>query len=131
MYYINGIKLPHSVYAGQDEEKVATALGFVAQYISLLSGYLGLALRYPIDERCSRSSIFDPITQLPGPKKFPLHKHGSEKWNFEYAVFLLNKDIEQLMNCMGVAVKNLRHTLPNLILLREAVSRRYQRFSLT
>lgn len=34
---------------------------------------------------------------------------------FEYAVFLLNKDVEQLMNATGLSVKNLRHTLGNIL----------------
>ena len=36
---------------------------------------------------------------------------------FEYAVFLLNKDIEQIMNAVGITVRNLRQTLANIQLI--------------
>lgn len=46
--------------------------------------------------------------------RFVLHGHGTEPYRYEYAVFLLNKDIEQLMNQHGVPVLDLRNTLPNV-----------------
>jgi len=46
---------------------------------------------------------------------FPLYAKGSDRYRFEYAVFLLNKNIEQLMNSQGlVNLVDLRNTLPNL-----------------
>jgi hypothetical protein len=42
---------------------------------------------------------------------------GSDKMRFEYAVFLLNKDVEQIMNTVGLGVKNLRQTLANIQLI--------------
>ncbi|CAG8480071.1 3419_t:CDS:10 [Acaulospora morrowiae] len=45
---------------------------------------------------------------------FPLYSKGVDRYRFEYAVFLLNKNIEQLMNSQGLLVMDLRHTLPNL-----------------
>jgi len=45
---------------------------------------------------------------------FPLYAKGSDRFRFEYAVFLLNKNIEQLMNSQGLNIMDLRHTLPNL-----------------
>jgi len=45
---------------------------------------------------------------------FPLYAKGSDRYRFEYAVFLLNKNIEQLMNSQGLNIMDLRHTLPNL-----------------
>jgi hypothetical protein len=37
-----------------------------------------------------------------------------ERYRYEYAAFLLNKDIEQLMNVHSVTVIDIRHTLPNI-----------------
>ncbi|CAG8542227.1 9964_t:CDS:10 [Paraglomus brasilianum] len=45
---------------------------------------------------------------------FPLFARGVDRYRFEYGVFLLNKNIEQLMNSQGLLVMDLRHTLPNL-----------------
>ena len=53
--------------------------------------------------------------------RFPLYSKGSERVRFEYAVFLLNKNIEQLLNYLGRPVRNLRNTLPNLKLVCDTV----------
>ncbi|CAG8745593.1 11448_t:CDS:2, partial [Ambispora leptoticha] len=45
---------------------------------------------------------------------FPLFMKGVDRGRFEYAVFLLNKNIEQLMNSQGLLRVDLRNTLPNL-----------------
>lgn len=45
---------------------------------------------------------------------FPLYSRGVELYRFEYGVFLLNKDIEQLLKKQGLPVLDLRHILPNL-----------------
>lgn len=37
-----------------------------------------------------------------------------ERYRFEYGNFLLNKNIEQLMNAAGITVLDIRTTLPNL-----------------
>jgi hypothetical protein len=68
---------------------------------------------------------------------FPLYAKGVEKYRFDYAVFLLNKNIElvslpisvmsrqtfnldtllQLMIDVGIRIEDMRHTLPNLKML--------------
>ncbi|KAF0362032.1 uv radiation resistance protein [Gigaspora margarita] len=56
---------------------------------------------------------------------FPLYSKGVDRFRFEYAVFLLNKNIEQLMNSQGLLVMDLRHTLPNLkYLILSLISRK-------
>ena len=44
---------------------------------------------------CSRSVIRDDISQQISPK-FPLYSRGVDRTRFEYAVFLLNKNVEQV-----------------------------------
>jgi len=76
--------------------------------------------------------------------RFPLYPKGVERFRFDYAVFLLNKDIEQvrvvvdfiplclwtnfafclthwpqLLNARGLGVSDLRNTLPNIHVLLE------------
>ena len=47
--------------------------------------------------------------------EFPLFVDGaSESTRFTYAVFLLNKDLEQLLNTHGLLAVGPRQTLPNL-----------------
>jgi hypothetical protein len=84
-------------------------------------------------------------SSLPSPARFPLYSKGVERYRFEYAVYLLNKDIEsvrprsdravatkpglilahcswQLMVDRDIKIMDLRHTLPNLMNLLLTVS---------
>jgi len=115
-FKILGVPLPNSVFTGCDDETVSTALGFASHLIHMLAYYLEVPLRFPIRPMSSRSTISDPITaSLGDSRQFPLYAKGSDRYRFEYAVFLLNKNIEQLMNSQGlVNLVDLRNTLPNL-----------------
>ncbi|KZS90305.1 hypothetical protein SISNIDRAFT_457834 [Sistotremastrum niveocremeum HHB9708] len=97
-----------------NEETIAAALGYVAQLVQLTAAYMGNALVYPVTCIGSRSVIKDPISTMMGPRKFPLYSKGVDTYRFEYAVFLLNKDIEMLMSDRDLRALDLRHTLPNL-----------------
>jgi len=46
--------------------------------------------------------------------EFPLFFDGQETTRSAYAVFLLNKDIEQLLNYIGAESLGPRHVLANL-----------------
>ncbi|PPQ98918.1 hypothetical protein CVT24_003549 [Panaeolus cyanescens] len=96
------------------EEGIATAYGYVAQILQLLSAYLGKSLVYPVTCIGSRSVIKDGISAMVGPRIFPLYSKGVDTYRFEYAVFLLNKNIEMLMADRDLRALDLRHTLPNL-----------------
>lgn len=77
------------------EESVAAALGFVALLVDRLANYLGTKLPYPFTCAGSRSLVKDSISDITGPTRlFPLYSKGIERYRFEYAVFLLNKNIE-------------------------------------
>ncbi|XP_029424700.1 UV radiation resistance-associated gene protein isoform X3 [Nannospalax galili] len=47
-------------------------------------------------------------------KRFPLYPKGGEKLQFDYGVYLLNKNIAQLRYQHGLGTPDLRQTLPNL-----------------
>ena len=56
---------------------------------------------------------------LPTPEShpfrlFPLYRHGSQSKRFRWAIYLLNKDIEELMQHSGCKVIDPRTTLANL-----------------
>ncbi|RPD81566.1 hypothetical protein L226DRAFT_527840 [Lentinus tigrinus ALCF2SS1-7] len=101
-------------YKDVTEDSVATALGYSAQVVQLLSAYMGHRLVYPVTCVGSRSMIKDGISAMVGPRNFPLFSKGVDTYRFEYGVFLLNKDIELLMSERNLRALDMRHTLPNL-----------------
>ncbi|KAH6564460.1 hypothetical protein BASA60_010329 [Batrachochytrium salamandrivorans] len=66
-------------------------------------------------------ALFLVISIADSVDRFPLYARGSERIRFEYAVFLVNKNVEQLLNYVGRPIKNLRNTLPNLMLLCDTI----------
>ncbi|KAF4551225.1 VPS38-like protein [Elsinoe fawcettii] len=121
-------------------ETIASAIGHASHVLQLLSFYLSQPLPYAPHPRSSTSSITDPISNiksaptstapipspyssplpLPAPladptRTFPLYPRSGPKFRFEYALFLLNKDIQVLLsNAFNVRVLDIRQTLPNL-----------------
>ncbi|KAF9965032.1 hypothetical protein BGZ70_005524 [Mortierella alpina] len=124
---ICNVPLPNSDYTGLDDEVVAVALGFACHLITMLAHYLSVPLRYPLTPMGSRAFVLDPVSLLVGPREFPLYGKGQDRLRFEYGVFLLNKDIEQLMNAYGRQFMDLRRTLPNLRDLMETLITKKQR----
>ncbi|KAI8076756.1 UV radiation resistance protein and autophagy-related subunit 14-domain-containing protein [Halteromyces radiatus] len=120
-FRIRGVYLPNSVYTGCNEESIAIALGFTAHLVSMLAFYLSIPLRYPINPMGSRATIYDPVSLIHGSRIFPLYGKGTDRYRFEFGVFLLNKNIEQMMNAYGLIVMDLRHTLPNIHYFIQAV----------
>ncbi|KIW21588.1 hypothetical protein PV08_02168 [Exophiala spinifera] len=112
-FTIRGIHLPNSVYNDTNRDEIAAALGFSAQLVHHLSLYLSVPLPYPIEPYGSSSFISDPISIGLSQRRYPLHP-TTVPYKFEYGVFLLNKDIEFLMNRAQLRVLDIRHTLPNL-----------------
>ena len=79
----------------------------------LLSLYLSIPLPYPVFPNGSTSTIEDHISVAIAQRAFPLHPTNAS-FKFEYAVFLLNKDVEFLMSRSSLRMLDIRHTLPNL-----------------
>ncbi|KAF5025689.1 hypothetical protein F66182_2295 [Fusarium sp. NRRL 66182] len=126
-FQICNIPLPNSTYDAPtsrqiSEDILSAGLGFVALLTKHLQFYLSYPLPYPLDWFGSRSYARDDISQLSDKtvsrREFPLYlpRGGSTagQWRFEYAWFLLNKDIEALCSSQGLRVVDIRHSLPNL-----------------
>ncbi|KAK3299795.1 UV radiation resistance protein and autophagy-related subunit 14-domain-containing protein [Chaetomium fimeti] len=124
-FQICGLPLPNTTYDSAakssptlSEDALSAALGHVAHLTDALQYYLSVPLPYAIRPFGSRSSIRDDISQLPDPQReFPLYvpRGGSAAhFRFDYAWFLLNKDVEALCSSQALRVVDIRHTLPNL-----------------
>lgn len=112
-------------------QKSSTVLGYAAHAVSLIASYLNVPLRYPLRFGGSRSYVLDPApsvepssitsvgTSVPPSTsmrttEFPLFLDSQETTRSSYAIFLLNKDIEQLLNYIGAESLGPRHVLANL-----------------
>ncbi|KAH8722608.1 UV radiation resistance protein and autophagy-related subunit 14-domain-containing protein [Phaeosphaeriaceae sp. PMI808] len=117
-FTIRGLLLPNSEFDDVKEEVTAAALGCVAQVVTQLSPYLSVPLPYPITLQGSTCTIDDPLavghSTQGNPRTYPLYMKGVVRYRFEYAVFLLNKNIEILSNALGLRPLDVRQTLPNL-----------------
>uniref|UniRef100_A0A8D1MLD9 C2 domain-containing protein n=3 Tax=Sus scrofa TaxID=9823 RepID=A0A8D1MLD9_PIG len=116
-YFVCGVKLPNSEdFQAKDDGSIAVALGYTAHLVSMVSFFLQVPLRYPIIHKGSRSTIKDNINDKLTEKEreFPLYPKGGEKLQFDYGVYLLNKNIAQLRYQHGLGTPDLRQTLPNL-----------------
>ncbi|KAF8016175.1 hypothetical protein BT93_H1632 [Corymbia citriodora subsp. variegata] len=114
----------------KEVQRSATALAYVGHAVSLVASYLRVPLRYPLRLGGSHSYIIDHApsaettppdssssTTLPSnmkPIEFPLFLEGQDTTRAAYAVFLLNKDLEQLLNFIGVKSLGPRYVLANL-----------------
>lgn len=114
LYAINGCTLNNSHFQGQDEDKIATGLGYVCHLVQLLSKYLDIPLRYPMQPMMSRSTIQDVVATS---DRFPLYSKAQNIEQFRFAVALLNRNVEQLVLSQRLEPFGLRETLPNLRLL--------------
>lgn len=118
LFTICGIPLPNTSFDDSDvdsDDLYSAALGHVARLVDMLQYYLFVVLPYPVTAYGSRSVIADPISVLPDAQRvFPLYTKGTVRFRFDYAVFLLNKNIESLTESLGCKVIDIRHTLPNL-----------------
>ncbi|EFX76963.1 hypothetical protein DAPPUDRAFT_321839 [Daphnia pulex] len=117
VYSINDVILPNSdSFAGFDDIQLSVALGHVTHLVQMLSVFLQVPNRYPVAVFSSRSRIIDNVSQreADAQKEFPLFAKGKDRLYFEYAVYLLNKDIAQLRWLCGLNTTDLAATLPNL-----------------
>ena len=124
-----------------NEDATAAALGYVCEIVVILEQQLGIPLPYPITSRGSTSDIFDPLSpstelgstvqlpkaQLPNRENsqyriFPLFQKGSIAKRFNWGVYLLNKNIEELMSKNKLKVMDPRNTLANIKYLLTVLS---------
>jgi len=118
VWCVGGVKIPNTLhFQGCDEEELATGLGFVCHILFMVAKYLDVPLRYPMVPMCSRSFIMDnilPTETSDLANKYPLFSKGTERNRFAYAVCMLRRNLEQLLNSQGWDVKGHKHILPNL-----------------
>lgn len=111
-------------------QRSSIVLGYVAHVVFLIASYLDVPLRYPLHLGGSRSHICDyspsidtatsdlvvsPVVGASAkPTEFPLFLEGQDSTRAAYAIFLLNKDLEQLLNFFGAESMGPRHILANL-----------------
>lgn len=97
LFSISSLALPNSTYPpSYSDDLLSSALGHAALLTLTLAAYLGIPLCYPIIWRGSRSVVKDEISMMKGPRAFPLYGRGVDQYRFDYGVFLLNKNIEQV-----------------------------------
>uniref|UniRef100_A0A0P4VZ07 UV radiation resistance-associated gene protein n=1 Tax=Scylla olivacea TaxID=85551 RepID=A0A0P4VZ07_SCYOL len=126
-YRICGVHLPDAEnYDGTSERTLSVALGYVVHVVVLLSQLLNLPLRYPLRPYGSTATIKDTTSLLLADtaREFPLYTGGKEreKLQFNYGVFLLNKNIAQMRWYCGIPTPDLRPTLANLHFLLAKLS---------
>lgn len=112
------------------EAGASTALGHLAHLVQLIASYWNIYMIYPIVSIGSRSGIKDPISRSgrtlltstgssvsSGTPTFPLYPRGTDRYRFEYAVFLLGKDLEQIcqQSKSSLQVKDARNLVANLV----------------
>lgn len=112
-FTIRSIHLPNSNFSDTNRDEIAAGLGYAAQLVHQLSLYLTIPLPYTIETNGSTSSIHDDISASIAQRIYPLYPEGPS-YKFDYGVFLLNKNIEFLLNRYSLRVMEIRHTLPNL-----------------
>jgi len=130
-----------------DEPQIAAALGFVATVLQCLGRTLLLHAPYPVRVFGSASAVADEITSAReleasrlgaavasaraggyaeggagGSRTFPLYARGADLARFRYAVYLLNRDLEELAAKCGLRVVDVRDTLANARFLLDAIA---------
>ncbi len=109
-WLVGGLYLPHSHFVGCEQDEIATALGYVCHMVCVAALWLNIPLRYAMSAASSRSTITDHINpQTSSSPKFPLYARGVDRTRFEYAVFLLNKNIEQLVGSRLIHICVMAH----------------------
>ena len=126
-----------------DEDQTAAALGYAAHIIDSLATKLFIPLPFAITYQGSSSSVFDPLSSastLGGPanqrlplntaptpqnspwRVFYLNQKMANAAKFNWAVYLLNKCVEEVMSAKGLKMVDPRHTLANLKYLLTVLS---------
>lgn len=130
-------------YSDKELQRSATVLGYAAHAVLLIASYLDVPLRYPLRFGGSRSYVSDRLpsaeTSAASAENASTNNTGSELTEYplfmecqeddstraSYAIYLLHKDTEQLLNYIG-AESSGRHVFGNLReLLRIVLSDEY------
>ncbi|CAM9283936.1 unnamed protein product [Ectocarpus sp. 8 AP-2014] len=101
-FTIRGLELPADLYS-IDDERISSALGYTAHLVCMLAKYLQISLRYQVIYNASRSAVRDNVTGV--GVAYPLFRRGVEKERFDRGVYLLGRDVEQMLTARGVPAK--------------------------
>eukprot|EP00904_Undaria_pinnatifida_P005670 jgi/Undpi1/2232/HiC_scaffold_12.g05618.m1 len=101
-YTIRGLELPADLYS-VDDERISSALGYTAHLVCMLAKYLQVPLRYQLIYNASRSAVRDNVTGA--GVAYPLFRRGVEKERFDRGVYLLGRNVEQMLTSRGVPAK--------------------------
>ena len=116
-FEVRGLRLPLNELEECEDEQLSTALGYVSHLVFMISKYLRVPLRYAIFHNASRSCLHDCSASSGAASttvEYPLYKKGVEREKFQNALYLLKKDIEQLMYARGTSPAKGSHLLANL-----------------
>ncbi|XP_050438446.1 UV radiation resistance-associated protein [Adelges cooleyi] len=122
---ICNVHLPNSEsFDGYNDIQLSVALGFVSHLTHMIAYFLDIPLRYPIHHEGSRSKIIDHISldMQDRERLFPLFGRSKSRLEFNYAVYLLNKNIAQLRWYNGYSTNDLRTTLHNFLIMLQPQS---------
>lgn len=105
------------------DRRTSVALGDTAQLVLLLAQYLNVMLPYPIKLMGSFSQIMDPIScpQAGEVCRYSLYPTGNTVTDFAQAIFLLNQNIQKLLESQKMVSHNSENTLANIDWLLQAI----------
>lgn len=111
------------------DKSASVVLGYAAHLTERISEYLGIPLRYPITFCGSQSAVYDGYTSTGSssshlsdspkpPAAYPLYcTSNRDRPRFAIAVFLLNKNVIQLLQAHGMSSFGPNQLLQNLYAL--------------
>lgn len=105
---ICGLTLPSpQAIPNADDETVSTALGHVCHLVSLIAKYSRVYLRFQPVPMASRSVMRDKVlgvtrTNTKDGSDFPLFLKGQDRSRVQNAVYMVSRDVEQLMAAHGL-----------------------------
>ncbi|XP_047044574.1 uncharacterized protein LOC124648936 [Lolium rigidum] len=104
-------KTKQQSYAHTELQRSAAVLGYAAHAVLLIASYLDVPLRYPLRFGGSRSYVSDRLPSAEHPSissadskltDYPLFlEFQDDSTRASYAIYLLHKDTEQLLNYIG------------------------------
>jgi len=109
-YSIRELRIPVDIHSGiVAEDELSAALGFLCHLVGLIGKYLGVQLRYRVFFNSSRSAI-----QEDGGAVFPLFlARAVERDQLDYAMVLLQRNVDCILKTTGVEYKEGEHILVN------------------
>ena len=114
-FAVRGLEVPVDVSSSTlSDEKLSTALGYIAHLVLLTAKFMGLTLRYSPLVQGSRSMMCDSANNNTSTGILPLFRRGAEKDKFDRAVMWLERDVQQILKSSGATYSSKAGMLENL-----------------